>query len=61
VVLYGCATRSLALREEHRLGCFIPGCWGKHLAQTDKKWQDFGENLRFHNLYSLPTISRMMK
>jgi hypothetical protein len=26
VVLYGCATRSLALREEHRLGCFIPGC-----------------------------------
>jgi hypothetical protein len=26
VVLFGCETRSLTLREEHRLGCLKTGC-----------------------------------
>jgi hypothetical protein len=64
VVLYGCETRALALREEHRLKVFerrvlerkfelkrgvVTGGW--------RKLQD--EQL--HNLYSLPSIIKIMK
>jgi hypothetical protein len=31
VVLYGCETWSLTLREEHRLGCLRTGCLGEYL------------------------------
>jgi hypothetical protein len=31
VVLYGCETRSLTLKEEHRLRCLRTWCWGGYL------------------------------
>jgi hypothetical protein len=63
VVLYGCETWSLPLREEHRLGVFenrvlrrifraktgeITGGWRKLL------------NEELHDLYSLPSIIRII-
>jgi hypothetical protein len=55
VVLYGCETWSLMLREEHRLRMFGPkrdevmGEWRKlHIEE-------------FHNLYSTPDIIRQVK
>jgi hypothetical protein len=45
VVLYGCETWSLTLREEHRL----TGEWGKL------------HNEELHDLYSLPSIIRIIK
>jgi hypothetical protein len=32
VVLYGCETWSLTLREERRLRVFEKGCWGEYLG-----------------------------
>jgi hypothetical protein len=63
VVLYGCETWSLTLREEHRLrvlenkvlrGKFglkreVTGCWRKL------------HNEELHNLYSSPSTIRMIK
>jgi hypothetical protein len=64
VVLYGCETWSLTLREEHRLRVFenrvlrrkfglkrdeVIGCWGKVPNEEPR------------NLYSSPSIIRMMK
>jgi hypothetical protein len=64
VVLYGCETWSPTLREEHRLKVFEnrvlrrifgpkrdeeTGCWGKL------------HNEELHNLYSSPSIIRMIK
>jgi hypothetical protein len=60
IVLYGCETWSVTLREEHRLRMFmkrvlrtVTGCWRKL------------HNEEFHNLYSSPNItminSRSMK
>jgi len=36
-VLYGCETRSLTLRKEHRTGGSRIGCWWRHLALKGKK------------------------
>jgi hypothetical protein len=45
VVLYGCETWFLQLREEHRLwGCLRTGCWGEYLDQREMKWQEVGDN-----------------
>jgi hypothetical protein len=64
VVLYGCETWSLTLREEHSLRVFenrvlrrifgpkrdeVRGCWGKL------------HNEKLHDLYSSPSIIRMIK
>jgi hypothetical protein len=53
VVLYGCGTWTLTLREEYKLRMFenrvLTGGWRKL------------HNKELHNLYSLPSIIRMIK
>jgi hypothetical protein len=64
VVLYGCETWSLTLREKHRLRVFenrvlrIIFC-----PKTDEVMGDWRKlhNEELHKLYSLPNIIRMIK
>jgi hypothetical protein len=61
VLLYGCKTWSLSLREEHRLRVFenrmlIFG----HRREEDGSWRKL-HNDELHSLYSLPNIIRVMK
>jgi hypothetical protein len=63
-VLYGCDTWSLTLREEHRLKMFenrvLRRIFGpKRNEMTGDETQLHNDEL--HNLYSLPSISRMIK
>jgi hypothetical protein len=64
VVLYGCKTWSLILREEHRLRVF--GNWVLRRIFRPKKdevigdWRK-GHNEELHNLFSSPSIIRMIK
>jgi hypothetical protein len=64
VVLYGCETWSLTLREEHRLRVFENRVLGRILGP---KWDEvMGEwrklhNGELHNLYSSPDIIRQIK
>jgi hypothetical protein len=64
VVLYGCETQSLTLREEHRL----------RVLENRVLWRIFGperdvvmggrrklHNEELHDLYSLPSIIRVVK
>jgi hypothetical protein len=44
VVLYGCETWSLTLREEHRLRVLRTGCWGGYLDRRRMRWRENGEN-----------------
>ena len=44
VVLYGCETWSLTLREECRLRCLRIGCWGEYLDLKGTRWQGNGES-----------------
>ena len=44
VVLYGCETWSLTLREERRLRVFGIGCWGEYLDLRGTRWQGIGES-----------------
>jgi hypothetical protein len=39
VVLYGCKTSPLTLREERR-GCVITGCWREYLDRRGMKWRN---------------------
>jgi hypothetical protein len=59
VVLYGCETWSLTLREEHRLRVFenrvLRRIFG--LKRNEKKLH----NKELHNLHSSPSIIRMIK
>jgi hypothetical protein len=56
VVLYGCETWSLTLREEHRLRrIFIP-----KRDEVTGDWRKL-QNEELHNLYSSPNIMRMIK
>jgi hypothetical protein len=63
VVLYGCETWSLTLREEHGLRVFenwvLRGIYGPKRNKTGG-WGKLN-NEKFPNLYSSPSIIRMIK
>jgi hypothetical protein len=64
VVLYGCETWSLTLREKHRLRVFenrvLRGIFGPKRDEVTGEWRKLhiGE---LHNLYSSPDITRQIK
>jgi hypothetical protein len=64
VVLYGCETWSLTLREEHRLRVFenrvLRGIFGLKKDEVIGGWRML-HNEELHNLYCLPSIIRMIK
>jgi hypothetical protein len=64
VVLYGCETWSLTLREEHRLKVFENRVlWRIFEPKRDKVtggWRKL-HNEELHGLYSSPSIVRVMK
>jgi hypothetical protein len=64
MVLYGCKTWSLALRENHRLGVFENRVLGKIFGL--KRDEVMGEWRQLHNeelcdFYSAPSIIRIIK
>jgi hypothetical protein len=64
VVLYGCETWSLTLREEHRLSVFENRVLRRKFGP--KRDEATGERRKLHNeelddLYSSPSIIRIMK
>jgi hypothetical protein len=62
VVLYGCETWSLTLREEHRLRVFenrASRIFGPK-REEDGSWRKL-QNDELHSLYSSPNIVRMIK
>jgi hypothetical protein len=64
VVLYGCETWSLTLREEHRLRVFenrvLRGIFGPKRDEVMGEWRKL-HNEELHNLYSSPGIIRQVK
>jgi hypothetical protein len=64
VVLYGCETWSLILREEHRLRVFenrvLRRTFGPKRDEVTGGWTKL-HNEELHNLYSSPSIIRMIK
>jgi hypothetical protein len=64
VVLYGCKTWSLILREEHRLRVFeyrvLRRLFGPKWDEVTGDWRKL-HNEELHNLYSSPDIIRMIK
>jgi hypothetical protein len=64
VVLYGCETGSLTLREEHRLRVFgnrvLRRIFGPKRDEVTGGWRKL-HNEELHNLYSSPSIIRMIK
>jgi hypothetical protein len=64
VVLYGCETWSLALREEHRLRMFenrvLRRIFGPKRDEVTGEWRKL-HNEDLHNLYSSPDIIRQVK
>jgi hypothetical protein len=63
VLLYGCETWSLILREEHRLRVFenrvLRRIFGPK-REVDRSWRKL-HNDELHSLYSSPNIVRMIK
>jgi hypothetical protein len=63
-VLYGCETWFLALREEYRLRVFgnrvMRRIFGPKIDEVMGGWREV-HNEEFHNLYSLPSIIRMIR
>jgi hypothetical protein len=62
VVVYGCETWSLTLKEEHRLRVFedrVLRIFGSK-REEDGSWRKL-HNDELHNLYSSPNIVRMIK
>jgi hypothetical protein len=62
--VYGRETWSLTLREEHRLRVFenrpLRRIFGQEREKVTGNWRElYSEEL--HNLYSLPTIIRIIK
>jgi hypothetical protein len=64
VVLYGCETWSLTLREEHRLRVFenrvMRSIFGPKKDEVTGGWRKL-HNYELRNLYSIPSIIRMIK
>jgi hypothetical protein len=64
VVLYGCETWSLALREEHRLRVFenrvLRRIFGPKRDEETGEWRKLHSE-ELHNLYSSPGIIRQVK
>jgi hypothetical protein len=64
VVLYGCETWSLTLREEHRLGVFENRVqrriFGPKRDEVTGGWRKL-HNEELRDLYSSPTIIRILK
>jgi hypothetical protein len=64
VVLYGCGTWSLTLREEHRLRVFesrvLRRIFGPKRDEVTGQWRKL-HNEELHNLYSSPDIIRQIK
>jgi hypothetical protein len=64
VVLYGCETWSLTLREEHRLRVFenrvVRRIFGPKRDEVAGEWRKL-HNEKLHNLYSSPDIIRQIK
>jgi hypothetical protein len=63
VVLYGCETWSLTLREEHRLRVFENTVLRKIFGtkrEKDGSWRKL-HNDELHDLYSSPNIVRVIK
>jgi hypothetical protein len=64
VVLYGCETWSLALREEYRLGVFenraLRRMFGPKRDEVTGEWRKL-HNEELHDLYSSPSIIRIIK
>jgi hypothetical protein len=64
VVLYGCETWSLTLREEHRLRVFenraLRRIFGPKKYDVTGDWRKL-HNEKLYNLYSSPSIIRMIK
>jgi hypothetical protein len=64
VVLYGCETLSLILREEHRLRVFenrvLRGIFGPKRDEGTEEWKKLHSG-ELHNLYSSSDIIRQIK
>jgi hypothetical protein len=64
VVLYGCETCSLTLRDEHRLRVFdnrvLRRIFGPKRDEVTGEWSKL-HNEKLHNLYSSPDIIRQIK
>jgi hypothetical protein len=64
VVLYGCETWSLTLREEHRLRVFenmvLRRVFGPKRDEVTGEWRKL-HNEELHDLYSSPSILRIIK
>jgi hypothetical protein len=64
VVLYGCETWYLTSREEHRLAVFenrvLNWIFGPRRDEVAGDWRKL-HNEELHDLYSLPSIIRIMK
>jgi hypothetical protein len=63
VVLYGCETWSLTIREEHRLSVFenrVLRIFGPKTDEVTGGWRKL-RNEELYNLYSSPSIIKMIK
>jgi hypothetical protein len=64
VVLYGCETWSLILREEHRVRVFenrmLRGIFGPKRDEVTREWRKVHSG-ELHNLYLSPDIIRQIK
>ena len=64
MVLYGCETLSLTLREEHRLRVFekrvLRRVFGPKRDEVTGEWRNL-HNEELNDLYSLPKIVRVVK
>jgi hypothetical protein len=64
VVLYGCGTSSLTLREKHRLRVFenrvLRKIFGPKTNEVVGGWKKL-HNEELHNLYCSPSIIRIIK
>jgi hypothetical protein len=63
IVLFGCETWSVTLREEH-WRCLRTGCWGEYLGPKSDgvtgEWRKL-HNEELNNLYCSPNIVRVIK